>query len=71
MATGVSINVGIIGLTIEALNRGYHVVLPTDCVAGYPLEYGQALIDGTLAHLTTQTTSAELAQCWNAASPES
>ena len=64
VATGVSLNVGIIGLTIEALNHGYHVVLPTDCVAAHPLDYGRSVIEGTLAQLTTQTTSADLAKCW-------
>ena len=64
VATGVSLNVGIIGLTVEALNRGYHVVLPTDCVAGHPLDYGRSVLEGTLAQLTTQTTSAELAERW-------
>ena len=64
VATGVSLNVGIIGLTIEALNHGYHVVLPTDCVAAHPLDYGRAVIEGTLAQLTTQTTSADLAKHW-------
>jgi nicotinamidase-related amidase len=61
IATGVSLNVGIIGMTIEALGHGYHVVLPTDCVCGHPLEYGEAVIEGTLAQLTTRTTSDELA----------
>ena len=64
VATGVSLNVGIIGLTIEALNHGYHVVLPTDCVAAHPLEYGRAIIEGSLAQLTTRTTSQELARHW-------
>lgn len=64
IATGVSLNVGIVGLTIEALNHGYHVVLPTDCVAGHPLEYGRAVLEGTLAQLTTRTTSEELVACW-------
>jgi nicotinamidase-related amidase len=31
---GVSINVAVYGSTLEAVNRGYNVVIPTDCVAG-------------------------------------
>ena len=55
---------GIIGLTIEALNYGYHVVLPEDCVAAHPLEYGRTIMQGTLGPLTTQTTSDALVECW-------
>jgi len=64
VATGVSLNVGILGLTIEALNHGYHVVLPTDCVAGHPVVYGESVVEGSLAQLTTRTTSGELVEHW-------
>ena len=64
VATGVSLNVGILGLTIEALNHGYHVVLATDCVVGHPLAYGEAVVEGSLAQLTTRTTSGELVEHW-------
>ena len=57
---GVSLNVGIPGAVIEALNHGYHVVLPTDCVTGYPPEYAQAVLQNSLARITTQTTAADL-----------
>jgi nicotinamidase-related amidase len=32
--TGVSTNLGIPGSAIEAVNRGYSVVIPEDCTAG-------------------------------------
>jgi len=64
IATGVSLNVGIIGLTIEAVNHGYHVVIPRDCVAGYPAEYGEAVLANTLSRLAHFTTSEELASLW-------
>jgi nicotinamidase-related amidase len=64
IATGVSLNVGIIGLTIEAVNHGYHVVMPRDCVVGYPVEYGEAVLANTLSRLAHFTTSAELAERW-------
>ena len=64
IATGVSLNVGIIGLTIEAVNHGYHVVIPRDCVAGYPAEYGEAVLANTLARIAHQTTSEELVALW-------
>lgn len=64
IATGVSLNVGIPGMVIEALNRGYHVVIPTDCVAGYPPEYGQAVLANSLARIATLTTSQEILDLW-------
>jgi nicotinamidase-related amidase len=65
VATGVSLNVGIIGLTIEAVNHGYHVVIPRDCVAGYPAEYGEAVLANTLSRLAHFTTSEELVARWS------
>jgi nicotinamidase-related amidase len=64
IATGVSLNVGIIGLTIEAVNHGYHVVIPRDCVAGYPAEYGEAVLANTLSRLADFTTSEKLLAGW-------
>lgn len=64
IATGVSLNVGIIGLTIEAVNHGYHVAIPHDCVAGYPAEYGEQVLTNTLSRLAHATTSADLIASW-------
>ena len=60
VATGVSLNVGIPGVVIEAINHGYDVVVPTDCVAGYPPDYGELVLKNSLARITTQTTADEL-----------
>jgi len=65
IATGVSLNVGILGVVIEAINHGYHVVLVTDCVAGYPPEYAEAVLEHSLARITTQTTAEELQKLWS------
>jgi nicotinamidase-related amidase len=62
--TGLSLNLGIIGSTIEAINRNYRVVIPTDCVAGYPPEYGEMVLKNTLHGLATLTTARELAEAW-------
>ncbi len=67
VATGVSLNVGILGVVIEALNHGYHVVLPTDCVTGYPPEYAEMVLANSLARITTQTTAGELTALWASA----
>jgi nicotinamidase-related amidase len=37
--TGVSANIAVNGTSIEAMNRGYRVIVPSDCVAGDPPEY--------------------------------
>ncbi|HEY2302678.1 MAG TPA: cysteine hydrolase [Acidimicrobiales bacterium] len=66
IATGVSVNIGIVGLVIEAVDLGYQVVLPTDCVAGVPEEYAQAVIKNTLSLLTTRTTADKLIAIWSA-----
>lgn len=65
IATGVSLNRGIIGMTIEAVDLGYHVVIPTDAVAGYPAEYGALVLEHTLKNIATLTTVAELIDLWS------
>ena len=42
VAVGVSLNVAIPNLVMDAVNAGYRVVLPRDAVAGIPAEYGDA-----------------------------
>ena len=64
IATGVSLNVGILGLVIEAINHGYHVVLVTDCVGGYPPDYADQVLEHSLARITTQTTAEALQKIW-------
>jgi nicotinamidase-related amidase len=64
IATGASLNVGIQGMVIEAINRGYHVVVVNDCVTGYPPEYAQMVLEHTLARITTQTRAEELLALW-------
>ena len=66
VAVGVSLNVAIPNLVMDAVNSGYRVVLPRDAVAGVPTEYGTAIIDNTLALLATITTTDELIAAWKA-----
>jgi nicotinamidase-related amidase len=63
--TGVSVNVAITGATIEAVNRAYRVVIPTDCVVGFPPEYGDMVIKNALVGLAFLTTAQELAAAWD------
>ena len=64
VAVGVSLNVAIPNLVMDAVNAAYQVVLPRDAVAGIPTDYGQAIIDNTLALLTTVTTTDALIEAW-------
>ncbi len=60
IATGVSLNVAIIGLVIEAVDLGYRVVVATDAVAGIPPDYAQAVLRHTLPLLATLATVTEI-----------
>ncbi|KAA0109162.1 cysteine hydrolase [Mycolicibacterium sp. P1-5] len=66
VAVGVSLNVAIPNLVMDAVNAGYRVVLPRDAVAGVPTEYGAAIIENTLGLLATITTTDELIAAWEA-----
>ncbi|NUT44538.1 MAG: cysteine hydrolase [Thermoactinospora sp.] len=60
IAAGVSLNLGIPGLALEAVNLGYHVTVATDAVAGVPREYAQAVMKHTVSLLATRKTTADL-----------
>ena len=62
VVTGVSVNVAIPNLVMEAVNRGFDVV-PRDAVCGVPADYAEAVIDNTLALLAI-TTVDELTTIW-------
>ncbi|UNB50635.1 cysteine hydrolase [Mycolicibacterium sp. YH-1] len=64
VVVGVSLNIAIPNLVMDAVNRAYRVVLPRDGVAGYPAEYGAAMIDNSLSLLATVTTTEELIATW-------
>lgn len=66
VATGVSVNVGILGLCLSAVDLGYQVVLVRDAVAGVPAVYAESVIDNTLAMVATVVTSAGLLEAWSA-----
>ncbi|MCT7659102.1 cysteine hydrolase [Mycobacterium deserti] len=65
VAVGVSVNVAITNLVMDAVNAAYRVVVPRDAVAGIPADYADAIIDNTLSLLATITTTDELIRIWN------
>lgn len=64
VAVGVSVNLAITNLVMDAVNAGYRVVLPRDAVAGIPTAYADAVIDNTLSLLATITTTDHLLHAW-------
>jgi nicotinamidase-related amidase len=64
VAVGVSVNIAITNLVMDAVNAGYRVVLPRDAVAGIPADYADAIIDNTISLLATVTTTSALIAAW-------
>lgn len=64
VATGVSVNVGVLGLTIDAVNAGYQVVIPREAVAGTPDEYVDAVMEHTLRLLATIVPVDQVVGAW-------
>lgn len=65
VATGVSVNVAITNLVMDAVNGGYDVVVPRDAVAGVPRDYADAVLDNSLSLLATLTTTEALIHTWS------
>jgi nicotinamidase-related amidase len=64
VGVGVSLNIAIPSLVMDAVNSAYRVVLPRDAVAGFPADYGNAVIDNSLSLLATITTTDDLLRAW-------
>jgi nicotinamidase-related amidase len=65
VAVGVSVNIGLTNLVMDAVNASYNVVLPRDAVCGIPAEYSDAVIDNTLSLLATLTMTDDLVEVWS------
>ncbi len=66
---GPSLNVGVPGTAVEAVNRGYRVVVPADGVVGVPEEYGEQVLRHTMRMLATVTTCAAVIEALASATP--
>ena len=64
VVVGVSLNIAIPNVVMDAVNAAYRVVVPRDAVAGVPTEYGEAIIANTLSLLATITTTDDLLRVW-------
>jgi biuret amidohydrolase len=64
VVVGVSLNIAIPNVVMDAVNAAYRVIVPRDAVAGIPTEYGEAMIANTLSLLATITTTDDLLRAW-------
>lgn len=61
VVVGVSVNVAVHGTMLEAVNRGYNVVVPTDCVAGIG-RTAQVMLEDIYPLLSTVTDRAAVVE---------
>jgi nicotinamidase-related amidase len=64
---GVSVNVAILNVTFDAVNRGYEVVIPRDAVTGTPVDYAEQVFAHTLGYVATLTTTDDVLAAWTPA----
>lgn len=60
VVTGVSVNLGVLGLCIEAANLGYQLVVGVDAVAGTPRDYADAVLHQSIGLIATLATTEEI-----------
>ncbi len=65
VAVGNSVNVGILGLVLAAVDLGYQVVVPRDAVVGVPISYGEAVMENTISLLATVASTDEVVHAWS------
>jgi nicotinamidase-related amidase len=61
---GVSLNVAIVNLTMDAVNNSYQVIVARDAVAGVPADYAGPVMKNTLAYIATLATTDEIIAAW-------
>jgi nicotinamidase-related amidase len=64
--TGVSANIAVNGTSIEAMNLGYRVIVPSDCVAGDPPEYVDQLLRYTTRNVALVAPVQGILDYWDA-----
>jgi nicotinamidase-related amidase len=60
VVAGVSVNLGVLGLCVEAVNSGYQVVVASDAVTGVPLSYADAVMTNSVALVAAVHTVDEI-----------
>ena len=62
---GVSLNVGITNSVMDLANRGYDVVVPSDAVAGTPMEYQDQIMQHTIRYLARVAPTRSILEAWS------
>jgi len=65
VVTGVSVNLGIFGTVMSAVDLGYNVVIVRDGVCGVPREYAEAVLENSLSLLATIAMADDVIAAWN------
>jgi biuret amidohydrolase len=65
VAMGVSVNLGVFGMSLTALDLGYQVVVVRDAVAGVPAAYATSVLDNSISLIATVVTADELLAAWD------
>ena len=69
MLTGVSLNLGVLGTAIEAVNRGDFVVVPADGVAADSADAAPAILRHSLRPIAWLSTATEVLDAWSDGAP--
>jgi nicotinamidase-related amidase len=64
---GVSVNVGVTNLAMDAMNRSYDVVVARDCCAGVPATYVEDVMRNTLANIAWVLDTDDILDQWSKA----
>lgn len=64
LATGVSLNLGVTSMCIEAANLGYRVIVVSDAVAGFPDDYCKAIMQNTISLVAEPMTVNDIVAAW-------
>jgi len=65
VVTGVSLNLGVPGTVIEAVNSGYDVVVPREAVVGTDPDYSEGVLRNTIALIANVVTVADVVGAWS------
>jgi nicotinamidase-related amidase len=65
VAVGISLNLALTNLALDAVNLGYQVVIPRDGAVAVPAEYAEQVLTHTLGMVTTVTTAADVVAAWS------
>lgn len=68
--TGVSLNLALINLAMDAVNHSYQVIIARDAVAGFPADYAGPVMKNTLSLIATIASTDEIIAAWPPLNPK-